>query len=39
MKFLGDVWGRYHEVLASMGFVWVKAGKDSRWEISLGGGA
>jgi len=34
-KFLGDVWARYNEALAPMGFTWIRAGKDGRWELEL----
>lgn len=39
LKFLSDVWSKYDRALAPMGFTWIRAGKDGRWEIVLGGEA
>ena len=32
VKYLGDVWGGYNDALVVLGFKWVSAGKESRWE-------
>lgn len=32
-RFLGDLWGRVNEVMRSVGGVWVREGRESRWEI------
>jgi len=37
--FLGDVWSSYNRALTSMGFAWVKAGNQARWEASVKGEA
>lgn len=34
LRFLGDVWRKYNTVLGGMGFTWIRAGKDSRWQLS-----
>jgi hypothetical protein len=37
VKFLGDLWVAYMDVLKNYGFQWVKAGKESRWSRKSGG--
>jgi len=37
--FLGDLWSKYNDVLATMGFAWVRAGGQSRWEVRVQGEA
>jgi hypothetical protein len=32
-KFLGDQWSTINEVIRNMGGVWIREGRDSRWEI------
>jgi len=38
-RFLGDPWGQYNDALAPLGFRWIRAGNDSRWEVQLATGA
>jgi hypothetical protein len=32
-KFLGDLWGPINDAIRSMGGIWMREGRDSRWEI------
>ncbi|MGB9622855.1 MAG: hypothetical protein ACPL07_03315 [Candidatus Bathyarchaeia archaeon] len=32
-RFLGDLWGQINEMLKTLGAVWIREGKQSRWEI------
>lgn len=32
-KFLGDLWGPINNAIRSLGGVWVREGRESRWEI------
>ena len=32
-KFLGDLWGPLNDTIRSMGGIWIREGRDSRWEI------
>ncbi|HIH88826.1 TPA: hypothetical protein HA344_06435 [Candidatus Bathyarchaeota archaeon] len=32
-KFLGDLWGPINETIRSLGGVWIREGRESRWEI------
>ncbi len=32
-KFLGDLWGPINDAVKPLGGVWVREGRDSRWEI------
>jgi len=32
-KFLGDLWGSINESMRSLGGIWIREGRDSRWEI------
>jgi hypothetical protein len=32
-KFLGDLWGPINEIMRSLGGVWIREGRESRWEI------
>ncbi|HUS77376.1 MAG TPA: hypothetical protein VM050_01750 [Patescibacteria group bacterium] len=33
-KFLGDLWGPINDTIRTMGGVWIRDGRQSRWEIS-----
>ncbi|TRO54163.1 hypothetical protein E2P71_04790 [Candidatus Bathyarchaeota archaeon] len=35
-KFLGDLWGPINDAIKTLGGNWVRDGRNSRWEISLG---
>jgi len=32
-KFLGDLWGPINESMRSLGGIWIREGRESRWEI------
>jgi len=32
-KFLGDLWGPINETIRTLGGVWIREGRESRWEI------
>lgn len=32
-KFLGDLWGPINDTIRSVGGIWIREGRDSRWEI------
>jgi hypothetical protein len=32
-KFLGDLWGPINEAIRTIGGVWIRDGRSSRWEI------
>lgn len=32
-RFLGELWGPVNDVMREVGGVWVREGKESRWEI------
>ena len=32
-KFLGDLWGPINDAVKSLGGIWIREGRDSRWEI------
>lgn len=32
-RFLGDLWSQVNELLKTLGAVWIREGKQSRWEI------
>jgi len=32
-RFLGDLWGPVNEAIRSLGGVWIREGRESRWEI------
>jgi len=32
-RFLGDLWGPINDKVRAMGGVWIRDGKNSRWEI------
>ncbi|MBS7619839.1 hypothetical protein KEJ21_04240 [Candidatus Bathyarchaeota archaeon] len=32
-RFLGDLWSQINEMLKTLGAVWIREGKQSRWEI------
>lgn len=32
-KFLGDLWGPINDGVRSLGGVWIRDGRESRWEI------
>jgi hypothetical protein len=32
-KFLGDLWGPINETMRSLGAIWIREGRESRWEI------
>ena len=32
-KFLGDLWGPINEAIRTVGGVWIRDGRSSRWEI------
>lgn len=32
-KFLGDLWGPVNDALRAMGGIWIREGRESRWEI------
>lgn len=34
-KFLGELWGKINDVMKALGGVWVREGKESRWEIRI----
>ena len=33
-RFLGDLWGPVNDGVRSLGGIWIREGRDSRWEIS-----
>lgn len=33
-RFLGDVWGGFNDSLKEIGATWIRAGRESRWELS-----
>ncbi|RJS90535.1 hypothetical protein CW700_00440 [Candidatus Bathyarchaeota archaeon] len=35
-RFLGDLWGPINDAVKSLGGVWVREGRESRWEIKKG---
>jgi len=35
-RFLGDLWGPVNEAVRSLGGVWVREGRESRWEVRKG---
>ena len=32
-KFLGDLWGPINDVIKKLNGIWIREGKESRWEI------
>ncbi len=34
-RFLGELWGRINDIMREIGGVWVREGKESRWEIRI----
>jgi hypothetical protein len=32
-KFLGDLWGQVNDAMRSLGGIWIREGRESRWEI------
>ena len=32
-KFLGDLWGPINDTIRSLGGIWIREGRESRWEI------
>ncbi len=32
-RFLGDLWGPINEAIKALGGVWVREGRQSRWEV------
>ncbi len=32
-KFLGDLWGPVNDAVKSLGGMWIRDGRESRWEI------
>jgi len=34
-RFLGELWGPINDVMKEIGGVWVREGKESRWEIRV----
>jgi len=32
-RFLGDLWGPVNEAVRSLGGVWIREGRESRWEV------
>jgi len=32
LKYLGDIWAEYNDVMRTLGLRWVSAGKQSHWE-------
>ena len=33
-RFLGDIWDKYNQAFWKLGYSWIKAGKNGRWESS-----
>lgn len=33
-KFLGDLWGPINDAIRGLGGIWIREGRQSRWEIS-----
>lgn len=36
-KFLGDLWGSVNQAMRSLGGIWIREGRESRWEIRKSG--
>lgn len=34
-KFLGDLWGPVNDSIKNMGGVWIRDGRNSRWELKI----
>jgi hypothetical protein len=32
-RFLGDLWGPVNDAIRSLGGMWIREGRESRWEI------
>ena len=32
-RFLGDLWGPVNDAVKSLGGIWIREGRDSRWEL------
>jgi hypothetical protein len=32
-KFLGDLWGQVNDAIRSLGGIWIREGRESRWEL------